>query len=252
MTAKPGDVWRSKCGAMELRCGDYREVLADVECDAVITDPPYSERTARGFIGGNRAQHRGITYGAVTEPWCEVMLAWAQRAARWWALFWGDHYQARWYEDAAPPWYHFAPLAWTKVDPPPRFMADGPAPGCEWLTVLRPRHVLPPSRRGSRPGSYHGKTAKNDGRFGGAKPMWLMRALVRDYTLAGDTVADACAGTGTTLLAAALEGRRAIGAELDPETFEKAVKRLSSATITPPLFHDAPPKAEQVSLLGGE
>lgn len=30
----------------ELRLGDYREVLADVTCDALITDPPYSARTS--------------------------------------------------------------------------------------------------------------------------------------------------------------------------------------------------------------
>lgn len=33
-----------KGAGWELRLGDYREVLAGVTCDAVITDPPYSER----------------------------------------------------------------------------------------------------------------------------------------------------------------------------------------------------------------
>ena len=35
-------------GPVELRCGDYRDVLADVEPDAVITDPPYGARTHTG------------------------------------------------------------------------------------------------------------------------------------------------------------------------------------------------------------
>lgn len=39
-------------GPIELRLGDYREVLADVEADAVITDPPYSERTHKGHDAG--------------------------------------------------------------------------------------------------------------------------------------------------------------------------------------------------------
>jgi 23S rRNA G2445 N2-methylase RlmL len=37
---------------IELRLGDWREVLADVEPDAVITDPPYSERTHSGHNAG--------------------------------------------------------------------------------------------------------------------------------------------------------------------------------------------------------
>ena len=38
-----GEVFKK--GPIELRLGDYRDVLTDVEPDAVITDPPYSERT---------------------------------------------------------------------------------------------------------------------------------------------------------------------------------------------------------------
>lgn len=42
-------IYVSRCGLMELRLGDYREVLDDVrECQSVITDPPYSERVHNG------------------------------------------------------------------------------------------------------------------------------------------------------------------------------------------------------------
>lgn len=34
-----------KVASADLRLGRYQDVLADVECDAVIADPPYSERT---------------------------------------------------------------------------------------------------------------------------------------------------------------------------------------------------------------
>ena len=62
-----------------------------------------------------------------------------------------------------------------------------------------------------------------------------MRALVRDYTRPGDLVCDPCAGGATTLLAAAIEGRRAIGAELDPSTHAKAMRRIARG-YTPDLF----------------
>jgi site-specific DNA-methyltransferase (adenine-specific) len=74
----------------------------------------------------------------------------------------------------------------------------------------------------------------------GGKPLWLMRAIVRDYTRPGDLVCDPCAGGATTLLAAAMEGRRAVGAEMDPVTFEKASKRLAQG-YTPDLFTAASP-----------
>jgi DNA modification methylase len=51
-----------------------------------------------------------------------------------------------------------------------------------------------------------------------------MRALVRDYSRPGDLIVDPCMGSATTILAAVIEGRRAIGAEMDPKT----LRRLSS------------------------
>ena len=58
---------------------------------------------------------------------------------------------------------------------------------------------------------------------------------------------DPCAGGGTTLLAAAIEGRRAIGAELDPDTYAKAVERLSRG-YTPAMLAAEPVTGEQGGL----
>ena len=46
-------------GLLELRLGDYREVLADVEPDAVITDPPFSARVHAGQRTGTRPRGGG-------------------------------------------------------------------------------------------------------------------------------------------------------------------------------------------------
>jgi hypothetical protein len=77
----------------------------------------------------------------------------------------------------------------------------------------------------------------------GGKPLWLMRELVRDYTKPGNLVCDPCAGGGTTLIAASIEGREAIGAELDTETHNKAQARIAEG-YTPDLF-SAPPAKEK-------
>lgn len=60
------------------------------------------------------------------------------------------------------------------------------------------------------------------------KPLDLMRWLVRTFTRPGDLVCDPFAGSGTTLLAAELEGRRYFGCEKDARIFRAATKRLAA------------------------
>lgn len=62
------------------------------------------------------------------------------------------------------------------------------------------------------------------------KPLELMRYMVRTYTNPGDVVLDPCMGSGTTCLAAKLEGRRFIGIEREPKYFETAKTRIEGGT----------------------
>lgn len=62
----------------------------------------------------------------------------------------------------------------------------------------------------------------------GGKPVWLMRELVRDYSRQDWIVCDPCAGQATTLLAAAIEGRRAIGAEPREDAWRRGAVRLGA------------------------
>lgn len=62
------------------------------------------------------------------------------------------------------------------------------------------------------------------------KPLGLMRYLVRTYTNEGDIVLDFTCGSGTTLLAAAIEGRKAIGIEKEEKYCEVAKARLLEFT----------------------
>lgn len=54
------------------------------------------------------------------------------------------------------------------------------------------------------------------------KPVELLRWLVRAYSRADELVVDPCAGSGATLQAARLEGRRAVGWENDPDIYGQA------------------------------
>lgn len=62
------------------------------------------------------------------------------------------------------------------------------------------------------------------------KPLRLMRWLVRLVTPPGGLVLDPFAGSGTTLVAAVLEGFRAAGCEIDPEYAAVTGARLAAAT----------------------
>lgn len=61
------------------------------------------------------------------------------------------------------------------------------------------------------------------------KPVDLMRWLIRTYTSERDIVLDNTMGSGSTGVAAILEGRRFVGYETDDRYFDIAVQRLEKA-----------------------
>ena len=160
---------------------------------------------------------------------------WGQRVADWMVIL-SDHTLGHEFGKATYELgrYTFAPVPCIEDGKGPRMSGDGPASWAVYAMVSRPRQARF-RQWGSLPGAYVVPKDTRHKVVVGGKPVVLMRALVRDYSRPGDLICDPCAGGGTTLLAAVQEGRQAIGAELDPETFELAVKRLSRG-YTPPLF----------------
>lgn len=247
-----------------MRSGRWQDVLADVEaCDAVITDPPYSERTHSGQLHGRKDPRyhpsacltgRGLPYDKWAPVKAEVFATTiALRCSGWFVAFTShDLVSAYTAGLEAAGRYVFAPLACVQIGMNVRLAGDGPSNWTTWLVVSRPR-CLPYSKWGTLPGAYVGGQDQDRKRgvgIVGGKPLWLMRAIVRDYTRPGDLVVDPCAGGGTTLLAAVIEGRRAIGAEMDPDTYAKAVRRLQDG-FTPDMYTERPAElaGEQEPLL---
>ena len=58
------------------------------------------------------------------------------------------------------------------------------------------------------------------------KPVPILREMIESSSCIGETVLDLFAGSGSTLLAAVLEGRKAIGIEVSESQCEAAVKRI--------------------------
>lgn len=70
-----------------------------------------------------------------------------------------------------------------------------------------------------------------------------MRPFVRRFSRPGDTVFDPFCGFGTTLLAAALEGRRGLGMEVEAERATLARERLARHGISDPVVAGAVPQS---------
>jgi DNA modification methylase len=70
------------------------------------------------------------------------------------------------------------------------------------------------------------------------KPVELLSFLIRSYTKEGELVLDSCIGSGSTIEAAMLLNRDAIGFELDPDNFALAQKMLTKANPNNPLTND--------------
>ena len=225
----------------DLRLGDWRDVLADVECDALITDPPYSARTHAGAIYGGannpvlKRQHsvsqNGISYSSLTQTDMAYTLAcWLLRTSGWACVF-TDHVLAPVVETAMRDAGRtvFAPVPTVQRGMNIRLAGDGPSNWTCWLIVARPKSETF-RKWGTLPGAYIGSPRREMDTFvTGAKPLWLMQGVVRDYTRPGDLICDPFAGSGTTLLAAEMLGRDSVGAESDQDTHAKAVKRLTGA-----------------------
>lgn len=246
---------------IDLRVGRWESVLADVEVDAVITDPPYSERNhvghnayagAKTSTGGNIRNQDGhpreiIGYAHWTPEIIHAFVSsWSPRTRGWMLALTSHDLIPAWeaaYGDAGR--YCFAPIPCVLVGMSVRMMGDGPSSWAVYAVVARPRTAAM-LKWGTLPGAYSAAPTRGDSGGGRGKPLDLMRALVTDYSRPGDLVCDPCAGYGSTLAAAAQKGRRAIGAEVDPAVHAEALVRLSRVQ-TADLFDM--PRSRQTKLL---
>jgi len=68
------------------------------------------------------------------------------------------------------------------------------------------------------------------------KPEILLRKLIRGYSNPGDLVLDPFAGSGSTLISAFKEDRRAIGFEIEKKYFQEAKRRMEQTTAQESLW----------------
>lgn len=230
-----------------LRLGRYQDVLRDVIADALIFDPPYSEKTHKGHNArpgkpyvrssgrpDSSGRGRDLSYSSWgPEDVAECVAFWAPRNHGWWAVMSDDVLAPVWREAlAGAGLYSFAPVPCVITGMTVRMSGDGPSSWSVYLNVARPKgrefigRAQP--RGGTRPGAYilKGRGGAREEEHIGGKPVELMRQIVRDYSLPGDLVVDPTAGYASTGIAAMELGRRFVGAEVDAATCLKGIARI--------------------------
>lgn len=206
--------------------------LASGSIDLILTDPPYNVSMEGGdilYTSGTLAQRRD--FGRWDYEWSPDVLL--RESARLLTpggsllSFTSDRLLSD-YCRAVPGLKYRGTRTWAKTNAPPSFR-PGYIHATEYIAWL--------ARDGAGATWNGGGSTLNYSQLpscGGAersehptqKPLRLIKELLRLHSNAGDMVLDPFAGSGTTLAAAKLMGRRAIGVELNERYCEIAAQRL--------------------------
>ncbi len=220
-------------GDCRLILGDAREVVAGLEYDSIVSDPPYG----MSFVSNHRIdKHKAIENDEGVEH------------LQWSCGLHASHSKNIWMRwdnlrDITKP---KSLVTWLKNNHSMGDLEHEHGRKTEVCAFYNgPDHYFPNGRPvdvvfGTRTGNALHPTQK---------PVDLMRNVV-EWT--AGTVLDMYMGSGTTLVACAKLGRKGIGIELDPEYFEIACKRVQEAYDQPDLFVEQPtvptPTQEELEL----
>lgn len=225
-------------GGQRLICGDCLEVLPTLEAgsvDAVVTDPPY---------GINKAEWDDAVPVEALSDCKRVMIDggsmyWFGVPPFVWAVFpaSGLDFQRElyWWFDTGFPCANNYRMATETI----LFLSKG---AVRYFDADAIREQYRDKAGGGRKHNPLGKSPGNviycprpafghasENEHPTAKPLWLMDRLVAASVPPSGVALDPFMGSGTTLVAAELLGRRGIGIELSPEYFDIACRRVEKA-----------------------
>lgn len=211
---------------IELWHGDCREIGAWLEADVLVTDPPYGRDWRQGVLKGHHSGNalRGIANDVTTIVRDAALEAWGDQRP---AVVFGDLM-------LSPPSgtrlvciYHKPPNAGlrgaigsVRRDAEAIYLLNS------WQSGIGGRSSVFTT---GAPiiGGANGFGARAGG-HPHTKPLDVMQELI---LLTTGTVADPFAGSGSTLMAAKLQGRKAIGVELEERYCEIAARRLAQGVL---------------------
>ncbi|MGD0284821.1 MAG: DNA methyltransferase [Acidimicrobiales bacterium] len=204
---------------VELRCGDFREVLADLapaSVDAIVCDPPYDNPGVPLYSDLSAFAARVLRPGRLCVAYCGVM-ALPEELSRL-----GERLEYVWMGAVALNGRHtlFRQRLVFGCWRPVAFFSAGPYEPRTAITDL-----LTAEGRGEKKSTDH-PWQQATGPF---------RRLVEMAARPGELVIDPFAGSGTTALACRSTGRRFLGCDVDPGAVALTFERLTE----PPEERDA-------------
>ena len=201
--------------------GDCRDITAWLEADVLVTDPPYGISWSKGDNPkAFSRRHAGIANDSDTSARDAALVAWGDRPAlvfgTWKQQLAGARQTLVWRKpvDAGV----VGSTTGYRTDTELIFLTGAwPATTSRWSSVLE---------TGSNKNAYLRPAMGHPH----AKPVGLLELLISRCP--PGVIADPFAGSGSTLIAAANENRRAVGVELEERYCELIAKRLSNQTMS--------------------
>lgn len=201
-----------------------------VPCDLIVTDPPYGQQ----FVSGRRSKSWGYIIGDDDVSGTMQRLNWvltSLKPHRHVYIFAGKHLPLHELPLASPveivwdkgilgmgdltlPWSTSHEAICFAVYVPSKANRNS---GYGKLSArLRRGSIVRESRANSIAVKYHPTE----------KPVGILRQFIESSSVFGETVYDPFAGSGSTLIAAALEGRTGVGCEIEERYCEIAARRI--------------------------
>lgn len=201
--------------SVTLYCGDALEILPTIDAAVMITDPPFGVNHASGWDGPYKG--KAIANDETTEARDRVLEIWGDRPA---LVFGSWRHPIKHAKQA---------LVWDKGEA--SGMGDLSIP---WKPNWELVFVLGSGFNGKRTtGVISGATVvtwASKGRLHpNMKPEGLIQRLIGKCP--PGVIVDPFAGSGTTLVAAVKEGRRAVGIEIEERYAEIAANRLRQGVL---------------------
>jgi len=221
--------------------GRYEDVLPTIgTVDAIVTDPPYLTSNAKVPIRGRGVGKRWEETESVGVPW-GYTLDWIDAAKatnpKHWIVF-GNYKMLGGLCTSLEPQTVFV---WRKSNAP-RMTRPVPRLDCEFIVWSRTGGKcdrmgefdtmvldVPMPQAGCMATERIIERSNGKAVHPCQKPIAIVRPFIQ--RIDAETICDPFVGTGTTLVAAKLEGRRAIGIEIEERYCEIAANRLRQSVI---------------------
>ena len=208
-----------------LYCGDCLEMANDLpKADTLLTDPPYAMPTV---IAQSRKRQRSITDMSIVETAFRIYFKEFSKTIRENGrafVFCDGTFYSVVFRVLYPIFANTACLVWDKG----RIGLGREFRKSHELIIHAWNTTTPIMKDGKgRPDVLKHSAVKHNERVHPAqKPVSLLRAIIE---VCGETVFDPFMGSGSTGVAAVMEGRKFIGVEMDENYFDEARRRIDDA-----------------------